>query len=296
MIKTVKMGTQIKISNEASVGTIDIEGVIGVPEGEQFNKASHSIATYERLRQEIEKISNIEAKEIVVNIRSTGGDVNDALLIYESLAALDAKITTRCFGYTASAATIIAQAASAGCREIASSALYLVHLSSSAIEGNASDLVERIDLLKKTDDRIASLYASRSGREKEEFIALMKQNGGHGRWLAPEEVVNAGLADIVIGVEESPKRATIIERVKDWFNPSSGEKNNSLPNSDINILHLPQDNSLTISSIAFEEGQSQVRCSSTMVCEDPSLEGSSLSPNAMAYAEDIRNLRLGKTY
>jgi uncharacterized protein (AIM24 family) len=50
------METQIKIRNEASVCTIDIEGVIGVPEGEQFGDAAHSVATYERLREEIERI------------------------------------------------------------------------------------------------------------------------------------------------------------------------------------------------------------------------------------------------
>ena len=122
------METQFKISNEASLCTIDIEGVIGIPEGEQFADSTPSIATYERFREKVEKIREIKANEVVVNIRSTGGDVNDALLIYEALVGLDAKITTRCYGYTASAATIIAQAASNGCREIASSALYLIHL------------------------------------------------------------------------------------------------------------------------------------------------------------------------
>ena len=92
------METQIKITNEASVCTIDIEGTIGLAESEQFANSTHSIATYERFREEIENIKSIEADEIVVNIRSTGGDVNDALLIYEALAALDTKITTRCYG------------------------------------------------------------------------------------------------------------------------------------------------------------------------------------------------------
>ena len=123
------METQIKITNEASLCTIDIEGIIGLAEEEQFGSSSHSIATYERLSEKVEQIKAIDAEEVVVNIRSTGGDVNDAMLIYEALVALDAKITTRCYGYTASAATIIAQAASQGCREIASSALYLIHMS-----------------------------------------------------------------------------------------------------------------------------------------------------------------------
>ena len=289
------MKTEIKITNDASVCTIDIEGVIGVPENEQFSDSSHSVATYERLRGELDKIGNIQAKEVVVNIRSTGGDVNDALLIYESLLALDAKITTRCFGYTASAATIIAQAASEGCREIASSALYLVHMSSSAIEGNATDLGERIDLLKKTDDRIASLYAMRSGGTKEYFVELMKQNGGRGKWLTPKEVVDARLADSVIGIEEGSKQSGILDKVKGWFSSNDKEREIDAPLADINILHLPKDNLPTTSSIAFEEGQNGVAGSKTAMCEDPSLEGVPASANDLAYAEDLRHLKFRRT-
>ena len=290
------METQIKITNDASVCTIDIEGVIGVPESSQFSEPSHSVATYERLRGEIDKINSIKAKDIVVNIRSTGGDVNDALLIYESLVALDAKITTRCFGYTASAATIIAQAASKGCREIASSALYLVHMSSSAIEGNVADLSERIDLLRKTDDRIASLYATRSGREKEQFVKLMAENRGQGRWLSPEEVIEAGLADTITGTEESVKPTGIIDKVKGWFSTSHGkEQEVNAPDNDINILHMPENNLPTTSSIAFEEGQNGVKGTKTSMREDPSLEGTAVSSNALAYAEDLRNMRFRRT-
>lgn len=282
------METTIKIRNEASLCTIDIEGVIGVPESEQFCQSSQSVATYERFREVLEQIKSIEAEEVLVNIRSTGGDVNDALLIYESLSALDARITTRCYGYTASAATIIAQAASEGAREIAASALYLIHLSSSSVEGNSSDLAERIALLEKTDDRIASLYATRSGRSKEEFIALMAENGGRGKWLSPEEVVAAGLADAVIGAEE-PSKPSIMERVRGWFSapkPATGE----LPN-DVNILHLPEDALPLSSTIAFEEGQCRFRATQLGSKEDPSLEGAAQTHNALAYAEDVMGLK-----
>lgn len=282
------METTIKIRNEASLCTIDIEGVIGVPESEQFGQSSQSVATYERFREVLEQIKSIEAEEVLVNIRSTGGDVNDALLIYESLATLDARITTRCYGYTASAATIIAQAASEGAREIAASALYLVHLSSSSVEGNSSDLAERMALLEKTDDRIASLYASRSGRSKEEFLALMAENGGRGKWLSPEEVVAAGLADAIIGAEE-PSKPSIVERVRGWFSaqkPATKE----LP-SDVNILHLPEDALPHSSTIAFEEGQCRFRATQLSAKEDPSLEGYAQTHNAQAYAEDMMGLK-----
>ena len=102
------MKSNIRIRNEADRCCIDIEGTIGVPEAWQFESADDRVATYEKFRETVARIAALEARHIVVNIRSTGGDVNDALLIYEALAALDAHVTTRCYGYTASAAMPLA--------------------------------------------------------------------------------------------------------------------------------------------------------------------------------------------
>jgi len=177
---------------------IDIEGTIGVDENMQFSNPGPRVATYEKLSDTLLRISEIEAPEVVVNIRSTGGDVNDALLIYEALKSLRGRVITCCYGYTASAATVIAQAASPGCRRIASGALYLIHNSVCATEGNVAELVASTDLLRKTDERLAALYAERSGASVEGFVALMAENNGAGRWLSPAEAVEAGLADEVI--------------------------------------------------------------------------------------------------
>ena len=158
------MKSEIQIDNNAGVCQIDIEGTIGVPEEWQFDRPEARVATYEKFRDAVRRIAEIDASEVVVNIRSTGGDVNDALLIHDALTALGAHITTRCYGYTASAATIIAQAASPGCREISANALYLIHTAVCATEGNAAELNGKLDLLRQTDARIAAVYAARSGR------------------------------------------------------------------------------------------------------------------------------------
>ena len=279
------METKIKITNEAELCVIDIEGVIGVPEESQFAEPSQRVATYERFREVVESIADIKAKEVVVNIRSAGGDVNDALLIHEALVALDTRITTRCYGYTASAATIIAQAASEGCRQISASSLYLIHQSSCAVEGNMSELKEQMELLEKTDDRLASLYAQRSGREKSDFVVLMSENGGRGRWLSPEEVVEAALADEIIGVEERGKRG-VIDMVKSWFGHSEPQE---LP-SDINILHTLAENRASASVIALDEGQRTVVATTTKPTEDPSIGDIRPSRNAAAYAEDAKRM------
>lgn len=200
------MQTKITIRNEAQTCYIDIEGTIGISEENQRGGSSSSVATFEAFRREVARIAEVAATSVVVNIRSTGGDVNDALLIYEALQALDARITTRCYGYTASAATIIAQAANKGCREISSNAMYLIHKSTCAIDGNAESLESRAELLRKTDERLAHLYALHGGDSAENYALLMGENNGEGRWLTAQEAVEAGLADkiidnLMVGVE-----------------------------------------------------------------------------------------------
>ena len=192
------MTSTINITTDTPVAVIDIEGVIGVPEQLQFDNDDERVATFERFSESLANIKKINAKHVIVNIRSTGGNVNDALLIFDALKELDAVITTRCYGYVASAATIIAQAASDGQREISPNALYLIHRSESAAEGNSMSMAATVEMLNATDQRIANIYAARSGRSAKSFFDLMNQNNGKGRWLSANEALEAGLVDNII--------------------------------------------------------------------------------------------------
>ncbi len=196
--KTIMEG-KITITNQSGpVAVVEIEGIIGVPEQWQFDEPGERVTTYETFRQTVETLTRLDSPQVVVNIRSTGGNVNDALLIYDALSTLRGRVTTRCFGYVASAATIIAQAASPGCREISSNSLYLIHKSVCAAEGNTGEIQKTLGMLEQTDSRIAEIYAHRSGRPVGEFEELMRENSGNGRWLSPEEVLAAGLADRIL--------------------------------------------------------------------------------------------------
>ena len=264
------MKSEIQIDNNAGVCQIDIEGTIGVPEEWQFDRPEARVATYEKFRDAVRRIAEIDASEVVVNIRSTGGDVNDALLIHDALTALSAHITTRCYGYTASAATIIAQAASPGCREISANALYLIHTAVCATEGNAAELNGKLDLLRQTDARIAAVYAARSGRPAAEFETLMAENNGNGRWLSPEEAVAAGLADVVTD--------------------AAGQ----LPaDRDRNVLHTEGEERelLRRSAAAVRQAQQRIVPTQTRPREDPSYGDLVRTANQRAYSEDAKRLR-----
>ena len=235
-----------EINNSAGTVEINIEGTIGCPIGDGSNESA--IATYNEFTRKIREIGASNARKVVVNIRSTGGDVNDALLIYEQLKSLKAKVVTQCYGYTASAATIIAQAASEGERRMSENALYLIHQSSTTMEGNTQKLSGGIELLRKTDERIAKIYADASGRPAEEFLSLMSENNGRGKWLSAEEALSAGLIDEIIGskpiqninkeelfglpeppqindkMEQNEKKDGLLDRISAWFeNKVEGE-------------------------------------------------------------------------
>lgn len=303
--KNKEMNRTIKIKNEVDHTTIDIEGTIGLSETWQFDNPESRVATYERFRECVSEIADIRNTHIRVNIRSTGGDVNDAILIYEALRATGAHITTCCYGYTASAATIVAQAASEGCRLIAPSSLYLIHNSLCATEGNAEELQAEVEMLRQTDHRIAEIYASRSGREVEAIEALMSENGGRGRWLSPTESVEAGLVDKIEGdVTTDEHEQSIAERTKQGVKAllkaigvGTGDKTPAAED-DINYISrqttcdiAPQPKSEAV-AIDFEEHQRAVKPSTVKAVEDPDPVDFTANPRAKAYDSDARRMKM----
>ena len=222
------------IRNSSGTVEIDINGTIG-----GFSDNENGVSSYNDFTRKLREVGASSARKVIVNIRSIGGSVNDALLIYEQLKALQAKVVTRCYGYTASAATIIAQAASKGERKMSANGLYLIHQAKTdACNANSHDLGTSLDLLKKTDERIVAIYAEASGRPAEEFEALMRENNGKGRWLSADEALEAGLIDEIIkaepiknineedikGLPEPPQidntmeeNKGILDRISNWF-------------------------------------------------------------------------------
>lgn len=293
------MNSTIKINNEAEVAIIDIEGTIGLSESWQFDNDENRVATYERFKECVARIADLRNANIRVNIRSTGGDVNDAMLIYEALRATGAHVTTCCYGYTASAATIVAQAASEGCRLIAPTSLYLIHNSLCSVEGNAEELQAEIELLRQTDERIAEIYARHSGRSIEEIAALMSENGGRGRWLSPAEVVNYGLAD---AVEDGATTETTTTEVPQGAKRgvvallrALGIGGNDTPDvaDDVNYIpHDAVDSVPDVSTVAFNEGQGGAKRTKLREMEDPDLREKPRDERQRAYDSDAKSMRI----
>lgn len=308
------MNQTIRIKNEAEQTVIDIEGTIGLSEQWQFDNPDSRVATYERFRECVAQIADIRNADILVNIRSTGGDVSDAILIYEALRSTGAHITTCCYGYTASAATIVAQAASENRRLIAPSSLYLIHNSLCSTEGNAEELQNEVEMLRQTDSRLAEIYAARSGRSAEDIAALMAENGGRGRWLSPAEAIAEGLVDAVVEdrVRDDDAKSDNSVGVRAMRGIRSlmraiGIDLDDEPKAEDDINYIPRQKpaaaepSLPLpsaaaepavqSSILFGERQRAVKSTSVKEVEDPSPVDVSHTPRSIAYERDAQALR-----
>lgn len=307
--------TKRKLTSSAGVVTIDIDGVLGTPEEEQFGADDRRVATYERF---VEVLSRHKAEgtieRLVLNVRSTGGCLADALLIYDEARSLGVEVITRCYGYVASAATIVAQAASEGCREISANALYLIHCCESAVEGNTYSLSATKELLDKSDERLAEIYALSSGRAAEQFRELMSRNSGKGVWLSPEECVAAGLADRIIasspitddalsqvealGLTPLPTKPLAVRLVAAWNKVLAGLGIHQ--NSSSAGCGTPSDRVQPSLADKSEVGAPPTppsrlhtaRKTTTKEYEDPAPSGTtSLTPNQSAYMSDSESMR-----
>lgn len=179
------MGYGIKIYHDATwndktVALVQIDGTI----------MSSNVADFVR---DIKLVPN---DHIVVELRSTGGDIDAALTIRAALLSTHKKITTICYGYTASSATIIAQAASGGARLMSQNALYLIHECTADMEDmTVEELEHATQKLRNHNNTIADIYVRKGSFNADYYRKLMAENGGRGRWLDLNEAMEVCLVD-----------------------------------------------------------------------------------------------------
>lgn len=137
------------------------------------------------------------AESVTFHINSIGGDVSAGLSIYNRIRALNAETTTIVDGLAASAASVIAQAGDV--RKVSLGAQTMIHGASTLMVGYYNDQdLERIDEgLKTVNQSLADLYAERTGKDGADILQMMKDE----TWMTPDEAVENGFADEVIGRE-----------------------------------------------------------------------------------------------
>jgi ATP-dependent protease ClpP protease subunit len=148
-----------------------------------------------------------------LHLSSEGGEVFDGLLIYDALRQRG-NVTVYVDSLAASIASVIAQA---GVRRImAPNATMMIHDASTGAFGNARDLAKMVDLLDKTSDNIADVYAERSGTDSTAWRTAMQAE----TWYRAQEAVDAGLADEIRGAAPVTNRVPAPPKIPEGAEPA----------------------------------------------------------------------------
>ena len=129
------------------------------------------------------------ANEIQINIHSGGGDLFEAMAIYNRLKASTAKVHVKIDGIAASAASLIAMAGDT--IEMPENAWMMIHQPWSMAVGNASDMREQADFLDRNTEMLVDVYADRSGKDRDAVREWVMDE----TWFNGPEALAAGLVD-----------------------------------------------------------------------------------------------------
>ncbi|AZA08706.1 head maturation protease, ClpP-related [Corynebacterium pseudopelargi] len=137
--------------------------------------------------------------DLTVRCSSPGGDAFEGVAIMNLLRAHPGRVTGVVEGYAASAASVLMVG---GCDHLIMrpSAELMVHNAWAWVDGGADDFRELADSLDRMNDKMATIYAEKSGGSPESFREAMARE----TWYTADEAVAAGLADEVRDGREVP--------------------------------------------------------------------------------------------
>jgi len=141
----------------------------------------------------VNDLNTITSDSIDLHLNTPGGEIFDGIAIYNALKNHDANVTVYVDALAASAGSFIAMAGDEIIMQ--RTAQMMIHDGHGLAIGNAADMRELADLLDKSSDNIASIYAEKAGGSVEDWRTAMKAE----TWYSAEEAVAAGLADKING-------------------------------------------------------------------------------------------------
>jgi len=137
-------------------------------------------------------MAEMNQKLITVRINSPGGDVFDAVSIFNTLQAHKSNIITRNEALAASAASIIAMAGKE--KQAYQNTMIMIHNSWAYTAGNQFELKETADLLAKIDESMVDIYASNTNTGKREIRDMLKAT----TWMTAKEAKEKGFVDTIL--------------------------------------------------------------------------------------------------
>ena len=142
---------------------------------------------------DIDKIQN--SNSVTVRINSVGGDLYAGVAIYNRLKDMN-NVTTIVDGMAASAASLIAQAASEGKRKVYESSQVMIHGASVGLCDwfNIQQLDQIRNQLESANNTVINIYAERTGETKTKLKHMVEQT----TWMTGQDAIDKGFADEIV--------------------------------------------------------------------------------------------------
>ena len=135
-------------------------------------------------------------EEITLYINSPGGEVSSGMAVVDLIRMIDTPVRTICIGTAASMGALLFLAGDK--REMMPSSRLMIHDPSpggGSLEGmKPAEIEEHLSRLRKIQNMLADIIAERTGKTKEEILAVTEKD----TYFSPEEAIEFGLATGVV--------------------------------------------------------------------------------------------------
>jgi ATP-dependent Clp endopeptidase proteolytic subunit ClpP len=128
------------------------------------------------------------AKKARLMLNSPGGSVFDGFAIFNALKHSGLEIDVTVMGIAASMASVIAMVGKTISMPVNS--MMMIHNASAGVFGNAAELADVIEVLKKMDASITATYMARTGKSEADVKKLMSAE----TYMTAAEALNLGFA------------------------------------------------------------------------------------------------------
>lgn len=147
-------------------------------------------------KQFVSEVKGITSNTINLYINSDGGQVVEALPIYNSLKMHPARVEVDIEGYALSSASFIAM--SGDVIRMVDNGTMMIHEVQGSVAGGSDDLRKTADLMDSMTNKIANIYVERTGQNKDTIMAMLSED----TWMDAGKALNLGFIDEITGTAQ----------------------------------------------------------------------------------------------
>ena len=138
--------------------------------------------------------SQDETKDISLYINSPGGSVTAGLAIYDTMNYIKCDVSTICMGMAASMGAFLLSSGAKGKRICLPNSEVMIHQPLGQAQGQATEILIRADLIKRTRDNLNKILAENTGRSIEEI----ERDTERDNFMTAQQALEYGLIDKII--------------------------------------------------------------------------------------------------